>query len=68
MKEAVASIRFRSDPSSAPPRLTKASKAITAILKKPKGDLRRAPLVYPNGGSAERDEEVRREILRRWGE
>jgi hypothetical protein len=37
-----------------------------AILEFIEGDLNRAPIVYPTAGSAEADEALRREILKRW--
>jgi hypothetical protein len=38
-----------------------------AILEFINGDLSRSPIVYPvTGGSDEQDEELRREILKRW--
>jgi hypothetical protein len=36
------------------------------ILEFLDGDLSRVPVVYPTAGSAEADEALRREILKRW--
>lgn len=37
-----------------------------AIVEFIEGDLSKPPLVFPQAGSEELDEELRREILRRW--
>ena len=37
-----------------------------AILEFPAGDTSRTPIIYTTAGSAEQDEALRNEILKRW--